>query len=239
MSSEHYETVTYWYGLPATSLILTDEIDIGSPDSEKAHAYISPGASEVEIISSRYELGIDRFPEKVWGMDAEKISGYAEKRGKEIFTEQTQDGRHTRGASEFSVKINPQNLGVLLRRTLDYSYPNQKAEVYIADTSANSKWELAGTWYLAGSNTSLYSDPKGELDKRLYNVQTSNRRFRDDEFLISPKRTANRSVIRIRMKFVSDIESELYPDYRFPKASEWSELKYSVYSYIVPEFTMK
>ena len=33
-SKEHYETVTYWYGLPAPSLIKTDEINIGNAHSE-------------------------------------------------------------------------------------------------------------------------------------------------------------------------------------------------------------
>ena len=35
-STEHYETVTYWYGLPAPSLIQTDELKIGDEASERA-----------------------------------------------------------------------------------------------------------------------------------------------------------------------------------------------------------
>jgi len=41
-STEHYETVTYWYGLPAASLVKTDEIAVGDPSSERAHSYRSP-----------------------------------------------------------------------------------------------------------------------------------------------------------------------------------------------------
>ena len=63
LSREHYESVTYWYGLPSPSLIKTDMLDIGNLESEKEHNYISPDASVVESIISRYELGIDVFPD--------------------------------------------------------------------------------------------------------------------------------------------------------------------------------
>ena len=46
LSREHYESVTYWYGLPAPSLIKTDSIDIGNVASERSHNYYSPQASE-------------------------------------------------------------------------------------------------------------------------------------------------------------------------------------------------
>jgi hypothetical protein len=45
-SREHYETVTYWYGLPAPSLVKTDELAVGDAASEQAHAYQSPQASD-------------------------------------------------------------------------------------------------------------------------------------------------------------------------------------------------
>jgi hypothetical protein len=127
-----------------------------------------------------------------------------------------------------------------LRRTLDYSFPNQTAEVYIADAgnSQNTEWKLAGTWYLAGSNTCIYSDPPGELENRLLRTKTSNRRFRDDEFMIPASLTANRSAIRIRVKFIPN-DQELFPGFPFPKKSAWSELRYDVYSYILPEFSTK
>jgi len=60
--------------------------------------------------------------------------------------------------------------------------------VFIADASAkNSGWKPAGTWYLAGSNTCVYSYPpnRDELGAAQHILQTSNRRFRDDEFLIA------------------------------------------------------
>ncbi|MET3879793.1 DUF2961 domain-containing protein [Chitinophaga sp. OAE865] len=218
-STEHYESVTYWYGLPAPSLIKTDELDIGDVNSEQQHAYHSPQASSVETIFSRYELGPDSLNVK----DKGKI---------EIYPAHAEDGRYTTGVSEFNIRLDPANQGALLRRTLDYSHPNQKAAVYIADSSG-SKWKFAGTWYLAGANTCMFSHPPKETDKRMYNVQTSNRRFRDDEWLVPAALTKGRSSIRVRIVF-EPVEQELYPGYKFPGKNAWSELRYTAYSYVVP-----
>src|SRR5262249_58159570 len=53
-STEHYETVTYWYGAPSPSLRKTDELQIGDAGSEKAHRCHSPAASAPYDITSRY-----------------------------------------------------------------------------------------------------------------------------------------------------------------------------------------
>lgn len=246
LSTDHYEAVTYWYGLPAPSLVRTDELDVGNTESEKMHAYQSSQASPVTSITSRYEKGIDKFPIAPWGMDKNKIPGFLSRMGQEVYPEHEENGRFTRGVSEFNVKLDPGNTGALLRRTLDYSFPNQTAEVYISDVSEGEKsntgkesdnlqWQFAGIWYLAGSNTAIYSDPAGELDNRLLRTKTTNRRFRDDEFLIPAMLTRNRSAIRIRIKFIKN-DQLLFPDFPFPKESAWSELAYGVYSYVVPKF---
>lgn len=55
---------------------------------------------------------------------------------------------------------------MLLRRKLDYAFPNQRAEVYVANGErepAERDWEWAGVRYLAGANTCIYSNPKEEL----------------------------------------------------------------------------
>jgi hypothetical protein len=220
-SKEHYETVTYWYGAPAPSLDMTDEFQVGDAASEKAHAYDSPAASPPTEVTSRYEWGVDRIK-----------SG-------EVFPAHTDRGRTTKGASEFTLKLDPKNLGVLLRRKLDYSYPNQRAEVAVADASsgqngASLKWEKAGAWYLAGSNTCVYSDPKGELGATLHIVQTSNRRFRDDEFLVPRDLTVGRSAIRVRVRF-TPVKRPLFPGHPIPDLA-WSEMRYTAYCYVVPNF---
>src|SRR5262249_9559298 len=52
-STEHYETVTYWYGVPSPALRKTDELQIGDADSEKAHGYHSPDATPPYELTSR------------------------------------------------------------------------------------------------------------------------------------------------------------------------------------------
>jgi hypothetical protein len=239
LAGEHYETVAYWYGLPAPSLVRTDALDIGNPADEKKHAYASPQASSAGEITSRYEWGIDTFPEHPWVIpgrtDTVKPDNYRQYIGKQVYPPHTQDGRFTRGTSEFTVKVDPANQGVLLRRTLDYSFPNQKAEVFVADARDTTRWVPAGIWYTAGSNTCVYSFPPGELDPRQYQVRTSNRRFREEEFLLPRQLTQKRSALRIRIRYVP-VAQELYPGKPFPKAGAWSELGYQVYSYVVPNF---
>ena len=56
--------MTYWYGLPAPSLIQTDELKIGHEESEKQHQYKSPEASAPYEVTSRYEWGPDTLQGK-------------------------------------------------------------------------------------------------------------------------------------------------------------------------------
>jgi Protein of unknown function (DUF2961) len=213
-SAEHYETIAYWYGLPSPSLIQTDQLQIGDTQAERAHHYSSPDASAPYVLSSRYEWGVDTL------------------NGKVIYPEQEDRGRTTKGTSEFRVRIRPDNLGVLLRRKLDYSFADQRAEVYIADAS-KADWKPAGIWYLAGSNTCVYSDPKGELGPTEHNVETSNRRFRDDEFLVSKELTQGKKAIWVRIKF-TPVNRPLFPGYPVGERA-WSEMKYTAYSFITPK----
>jgi hypothetical protein len=212
-STEHYETVAYWYGLPTPSLVETDRLQIGDAAAEHAHDYSSPQASAPYTISSRYEWGVDTL------------------NGKVIYPEEQDMGRTTKGTSVFRLRLRPDNLGVLLRRKLDYSFPDQRAEVYIAD-DARSEGKLAGTWYLAGSNTVVYSNPKEELGATEHNVETSNRRFRDDEFLVSRELTRGKKAIWVRIKF-TPINRPLLPGYPVGDRA-WSEIRYTAYCFITP-----
>ncbi len=120
----------------------------------------------------------------------------------ELYPETQEDGRHTTGTSEFTLSLDPKNLGMLLRRTLDYAIPNQRAEVWVADTTPGAPFVRAGTWYLAGSSRVVYSNPPGELGATEHVVQTSNRRFRDDEFQIAKSLTQGKSKLRVRIVHV-------------------------------------
>jgi hypothetical protein len=217
-SVEHYQTVTYWYGIPRPSLVMTDTLKVGDPADERTHGYVSPAASAPYSITSRYELGVDH----VDGPGSE-----------EVYPEETDIGRRTRGSSEFTLQLDPRNLGVLLRRKLDYSLPNQKAEVFIS-ADGGTHWMPAETWSLAGGNTCIYSNPKGELGKAQHIVQTSNRRFRDDEFLLPRTLTRGRTSIRVRVTF-EPVEVPLYPGFPLPELA-WSEIRYDAYCFVMPRW---
>jgi hypothetical protein len=250
-STEHYETVAYWYGAPAASLVKTDELDVGDIASERAHDYLSPEASEPYEITSRYEWGPDLYitgakgeiiyPNAFRSLVQPDIRGPDQVNILVAFPAHTDRGRKTTTWSEFILKITPANVGVMLRRKLDYQFPNQRAKVFIADASplgrapAKSEWQPAGIWYLAGGNTCVYSDPKGELGETLHQVQTSNRRFRDDEFLVPRALTEGRSAIRVRVEF-TPVERPLFPGHPVSELA-WSELRYDAYCFVVPEWS--
>jgi hypothetical protein len=232
-STEHYETVTYWYGINRPTLVKTDELKVGDRSSEQIHNYVSADASEPYEITSRYEWGVDTW------------------QGKEIYPEHTDRGRKTTGSSEFTLKLKPDNFGVLLRRKLDYSFPNQRAQVYVADDEqtravknslsprqkrgegqGEGGWQLAGVWYLAGANTCVYSNPREELGATQHNVQTSNRRFRDDEFIVPREMTRGRERIRVRIQF-TPVEVGLFQGHPLAELA-WSEIRYDVYCWVMP-----
>ncbi|HKP60431.1 MAG TPA: DUF2961 domain-containing protein [Polyangiales bacterium] len=206
---EHYQSVVYWYGKRGACLVKTDSLQLGDVEDERAHGYHSPDASEVQQISSRYELGVDQFVPETSDM-----------------------GRYTRGTSEFSVKLREDNQGVLLRRKLDYAFADQRAEVFVADDRPGATWRSAGVWYLAGSNKCVYSNPPGELDPADGAVQTSNRRFREDEFLIARELSAGRRSLRLRLVWQA-LPQPLVPGAPPPEQA-WSELRYTVYSWVLP-----
>ena len=90
----------------------------------------------------------------------------------------------------------------MLRRTLDYDFPNQKAAVLVADADASPlKWEPAGTWYLAGSTTYYHSFPAKETDPPAPVVYKTNIRLKDDEFLLPLRLTRGRKAIRVRVTY--------------------------------------
>jgi hypothetical protein len=161
----------------------------------------------------------------------------------EVYPAHTMVGRNTMGTSEFTARLQPENMGVMLRRTLDYSFPNQRAEIYVADASSGQtghdlEWQHAGVWYLAGSNTCVFSNPPrgDELGATTHVVQTSNRRFRDDEFLIGRSLTEGRSQIRVKVVF-TPVKRPLFPGHPVPELA-WSEIRYDVYCYQMPQFSM-
>ena len=64
-------------------------------------------------------------------------------------------------------------------------------------------------------------------------VQTSNRRFRDDEFIIPRELTRGCSAIRVRIRF-APVDQPLFPGQPWPEPSAWSEVNYTVYCWVMP-----
>ncbi len=395
-SQEHYESVTFWYGVPRASLVCTDVFDVGDPESEAAHRYVSPDATEAHEITSRFEWGPDHVTpepgrlraeptdfaefeftaeagrayaiwirgstsgdlfsdaswlqfddeigttrgrvngpkgfgnwrdteagdapswsselpgnaprtvtfaragvhrvrlqprhaphriEAIWlsssrlerpepsvdgpgaeadptheillrAGDAARIAGgvtlheaddepghltitTGEGAGAlEVFPAETLAGRETTTFSEFTLALDPAHLGVLLRRTLDYSRHDQRARILVADATVEEPdWQDAGVWYLAGSNTCYHSYPRradgGELGPSRPVIQSSNRRFRDDEFLVPRELTLGRAAIRVRVEFMP-VDRPLLPDGP-TLPSGWSEIGYQAWCYVAPE----
>ena len=234
-SAEHYETVTYWYGLQQPFLVRTDELDVGNAKSEAEHEYESPNASAPESLATRHEVGVDHVPKPGGGQ-------------LEIVPTLTDDGRRTTTHSDFVLRIRPDALGVMLRRRLDLAHPNQKAIVYVADaTSQKPDWQEAGAWYTAGGNTVVFADPRVvresqrrqhvELAPPAHIVQTSNRRWRDDEFLLPPRLTRGRERIRVRVQFVP-VNEPLFPGH--PVAEQaWTEFRYWADCFVMPGYKAK
>ncbi|HUH73028.1 MAG TPA: DUF2961 domain-containing protein [Chitinophagales bacterium] len=142
-----YHSICFYYWQNDTMFALTDSLDIGKISSENAHQYTIQGQSTIINKSSYFEGSFDKILK-------------------------SQDGRIVQDAEEFMVKIQPNNVGVRLLRTFDYSLKNQTADVYVNDI-------FVGTWLNAGSNT----------------IQ----QFRDDYFAIPQKFTKNESQIKVKI----------------------------------------
>jgi hypothetical protein len=65
-------------------------------------------------------------------------------------------------------------------------------------------------------------------------VITSNRRFREDEFLVARELTQGRSAIRVRVKF-TPVNRPLFPGHPVPELA-WTELRYDAYSFVMPQW---
>ncbi len=200
----------------SVQVVQTDKFNVADEADAKAHQYDSPDASKPYEIVSRYELGVDHLKDQ------------------EVYPAQKMVGRATTGESTFVMKIDPDNWGVMLRRTLDYQFPNQRAEVLVSDADAKEpNWQPAGVWYTAGSNKCIYSNPRQELGVFEPKIEISNRRFRDDEFLIGRDLTRGKKAIRIRVKFTPVNRPVIQGEPVDPQA--WSEIRYAAYCFGMPK----
>jgi hypothetical protein len=233
-STEHYAGVAYWYGAPGAALVETDHVNVCHKEDIDRHDYRSPTAEQPYELVSRYEWGPDSNAPGWWHDEDSEADG-----SQQYFPAEADMVRIMHGTSEFTVQLDPKNLGVMLRRKFDYQYPNQRAKVFVRSPDPDSKWTFVGEWYTAGSNTCVHSRPQGgnfsdaELAATEHNIVESNRRWREEEFLIAHEMTKGLERLQIRIEHVPD-DRALYPGYPFPVKNAWSESRYWVYCYRLP-----
>jgi hypothetical protein len=232
-SDEHYSGVAYWYGVDSPTLVLSDQLNVCDAEDARGHAYQSPTARPPYTLVSRYEWGPDHGR-------IERPNGESQKRTvrQMHFAAEEDQVRIMKGTTQFTARLMPDNLGVLLRRKFDYLYPNQYAKVHVRP-AGRGEWEYVGDWFTAGSNTCVYSRPAGrnfteaELAPTEHRIVTSNRRWREEEFLIPRRVTRNVARLDVKLEFVPD-DRALYPGRPFPAESAWSESRYWVYCFTMP-----
>ena len=117
----------------------------------------------------------------------------------------TATGVSTTGVSTFTMSLDPSNVGAFLRRQFDYASPNQRALVFVDG-------QPAGTWYTGG-----YFDG-ADIDGHV-------RRWREEEFPLPPALTAGKSLITLRVEFLSTTD---------PPDTNWTEFRYKLYSFVMP-----
>jgi hypothetical protein len=106
-----YGSTAYWFGKGRYTLQSSDQLDVGDKASEAAHDYTSTAPGERYTLTSAYEGDFD---------DARV----------------TEDARATSAAVSFTLRVEKQNEGVMLRRTSDQLNAYQSARVYINGADA-------------------------------------------------------------------------------------------------------
>jgi hypothetical protein len=144
-------SLVYYYRQPRPWLVPADTLVVGDVLSEAAHGYQSTDSTWSGVFTSTWE-------------------------GEFCIDSLTSSGRAQMGSSKFTLKVDPANDGVVLRRLLNQGTGNQRAQVYVNGA-------LAGEWLTAGSNF--------------------NHSWREDDFSIPASMTAGASSLAIEVRFVS------------------------------------
>ena len=113
-----YRAAIFWYGTPAQTAILSDELQPTSPASRVAHSYNAPGEQPYTLTTST--------PYQVYSAPT------------------SASGSANSTKTTFTMAINPHNVGAFLRRTFDYCVPNQRASITIDGRDAGT-WYDAGS----------------------------------------------------------------------------------------------
>lgn len=165
-----FRSAVFYYWNPNPSLALTDSLDVGDPKSEQAHQYrISASKQRLQTDQAAYEGN---------------------------FTELFEDaGRWSNGESTFTVRINPDNDGVRLRKRINQLVYHQAVEVLVGD-------QPAGVWFEQGSQYQVLQEKQMKVPGYRSDWKHINKRFRDTEFEIPASLTQGRSSLKLRLKTI-------------------------------------
>jgi hypothetical protein len=173
-----FDSLALYYKIDRPLSVLTDELDVGNSDSETEHGYTTSNVAWSGTTTAPYEVDLDgmhNVDEGNWlGME---------------------------GSCQFTMKIDPSNSGLLLRRRINYGVPQQKAMVYVDG-------QAAGAWFEPGSNT---TDGSRNVE---YPV------FRDSEFMIAASLSKGKTELTINITNAST-ESE-WTEYYYKVLSFYS-----------------
>ena len=153
-----------------------------------AHDYVSPSASAPVTVRSRYELGVDHVGER------------------EVCPRSTDTGRSTTGTTRVhAARSTPTTSACCCAASSTTRFPDQRAEVFVADDDGRDAWKPRR--HLVPRRLEplrVLATRRGELDPPAPVLQTTNRRFRDDEFLIARALTGAARAIRVRIVFAPE-----------------------------------
>ena len=152
-NTEHYSSVAYYYEARGLGAFLTDSLDVGNTESEAAHGYEAAGSRRVDALTAYYEGEDDEIP-------------------------LTDDGRVLDRQSRFTVAVDPDNLGVVLRRRYDQREPRQQARVFVDGVEI-------GAWYTPEHSRTL--------------------RWAEDDIVLPASTTTEKNKVEIVIRMEGDV----------------------------------
>jgi hypothetical protein len=253
-SNEHFRTLALWYGTHGECLTKTDAVHVGDAADEALHAYDSPTASEPVSITSRYEVGVDSV-KGVEIVPATTDSGRTMNGVTELSLAIDPDNQGVLLRRKLDLAIPDQRAEVWIAREQeggsgaggasgsggasgtggtggDGGSGGNAGDGGAGGAGGGPAFVHVGTWRTAGGARSVFADATTETGAPSLVVQTSNRRFRDDELLIARAFTRGASKLRVRIVATSN-PAPLFPGDPLA-APGWSELRYTAYSWRLP-----
>lgn len=155
------ESVTFFYARESPSLTLSDELDVGNRASESSHAYQVVGTRQDKKGKFWYDGEFNNVLFKTPPIE--------------------DDGVAFNGYSQFTVKVDPANRGVRIRRRTDKDNNRQRANVYVDGVLVSER-----PWYTV------------DYEKTYRDI-----RWLDADFEIPARYTAGKAAINLKIEYVS------------------------------------